>query len=64
MNDYLSAKGVNIMNEESSTYVNGISDDGSPLTDEYLPGPIQVLLHWIILLISTIATFFSKKSEG
>ncbi len=53
-----------MMNEESSTYVDGISDDGSPMTDEYLPGPIQVLLHWIILLISTIATFFGKKSEG
>ncbi len=51
------------MNEESSTYVDGISDDGSPMTDEYLPGPVQVLLHWLILIFSTIMTFFQKKSE-
>ena len=42
------------MNEESSTYVNGISDDGSPLTDEYLPGPVQVLLHWLMWILIRI----------
>ena len=50
------------MSEESSTYVNGISDDGSPLYDEYLPGPIQVLVEWLILIVSTLITFFQRKS--
>ena len=54
------------MNEESSTYVDGISDDGSPMTDEYLPGPVQVLLHWLILLVSTLLTYLGlkQKEEG
>ena len=50
------------MREESSTYVNGISDDGSPLYDEYLPGPIQVLVEWLILIFTTIVTYFQRKS--
>ena len=51
------------MNDESTTRVPGIAEDGSPVYDEYLPGPIQVLVEWIILLISTILTYFKKKSE-
>ena len=51
------------MNEESSTYVDGISDDGSPLYDEYLPGPIQALVEWIILLISTLIDFLQRKGD-
>ena len=50
------------MNEESSTYnEQGYSSDGSPLYDEYLPGPVQVLVEWLILLISTIWTYFQRK---
>ena len=51
------------MNEESSTYKDGIADDGSPIYDEYLPGPIQVLVEWLILIFSTLVQFFSSKSE-
>ena len=51
------------MNEETSTYKNGIADDGSPMYDEYLPGPIQVLVEWLILIISTLFSFLKKKSE-
>ena len=50
------------MNEETSTYKNGIADDGSPMYDEYLPGPIQVLVEWLLLIISTIVTFFQRQS--
>ena len=50
------------MFEESSTYnEQGIASDGSPLYDEYLPGPIQVLVEWLILIISTILTYFQRK---
>ena len=50
------------MNEESSTYnEQGLADDGSPLYDEYLPGPIQALVEWIILLISTLFSFLQRK---
>ena len=53
------------MFEESSTYNNqGMSDDGSPLYDEYLPGPVQVLVEWLILIISTILTYFKRKEEA
>ena len=51
------------MNEEPTTYNNGIADDGSPMYDEYLPGPIQVLVEWLILIISTLFSFLKKKSE-
>ena len=30
---------------------------------EILPGAIQVLIEWIILLIGTIGTFFKKMQE-
>ncbi len=50
------------MFEESSTYNDqGVSSDGSPLYDEYLPGPVQVLVEWLILIISTIWTYFQRK---
>ena len=50
------------MNEESSTSNDkGYADDGSPIYDEYLPGPIQVLVEWLILIISTIWTYFQRK---
>ena len=52
------------MFEESSTYNDqGFSDDGSPLYDEYLPGPIQVLVEWLILIVSTLLTYFKGKEE-
>ena len=52
------------MKEETSTYnQQGISSDGSPYYDEYLPGPVQVLVEWLILIISTLLTFFQRKSE-
>ncbi len=50
------------MNEEVSTNAYGIAADGSPAYDQYLPGPIQVLVEWIILIISTLVSFFQKKS--
>ena len=51
------------MKEETSTYnQQGFSSDGSPLYDEYLPGPVQVLIQWLILIFSTIVNFFQKKS--
>ena len=51
------------MNEETSSYnQQGLSDDGSPLYDEYLPGPVQVLIEWLILIVSTLITFFQRKS--
>ena len=53
------------MNEESSSYnEQGVSSDGSPLYDEYLPGPVQVLVEWLILIISTILTYFKRKEEA
>ncbi|MBQ6065986.1 MAG: hypothetical protein IJK89_04115 [Clostridia bacterium] len=52
------------MSEESSTYnEQGVSSDGSPLYDEYLPGPIQVLVEWLILIVSTLWTFFQRKGN-
>lgn len=63
MYDYLYERGI-IMTEESSTYnEQGISSDGSPLYDEYLPGPIQALVEWLILIISTLLTYFQRTSE-
>ncbi len=50
------------MNEEVSTNANGIAADGSPAYDKYLPGPVQVLVEWLILIISTLVTFFQRKS--
>lgn len=51
------------MNEESSTYnEQGLATDGSPLYDEYLPGPVQVLIEWLILIVSTLITFFQRRS--
>lgn len=35
--------------------------EGEPVYDEYLPGPIQALVEWILLLISTLFTFFKNK---
>ena len=29
-----------------------------------LPGGVQVLIDWVILLISTLVSFFTKKSGG
>lgn len=28
---------------------------------EYVPGPIQALISWLILAVSTIITYFKKK---
>ena len=50
------------MNEELSTNEFGVASDGSPHYDQYLPGPIQVLVNWLILIFSTIATFFKRKN--
>lgn len=44
-------------NEETTIFI----DDG-PSYDEYLPGPIQALVSWIILIISTLIGFFNAKS--
>ena len=44
------------MKDEPTTY-----NDGSPIYDEYLPGPIQVLVEWLILIFSTIMTYFQRK---
>ena len=58
-------KGVSVMFEESSTYNDqGYSSDGSPLYDEYVPGPVSVLIEWLILIISTILTYFQRKDNG
>lgn len=52
-------------NEELSTNDYGFAADGSPAYDKYLPGPIQVLVEWLLLIISTIVTYFQRKSaEG
>ena len=52
------------MNEESSTYNDqGFADDGSPIYDEYLPGPIQVLVEWLILIVSTLWTFLQRRGD-
>lgn len=52
------------MKEESSTYnEQGISSDGSPYYDEYLPGPIQVLVEWLILIVSTLLTYLQRSSD-
>ena len=29
-----------------------------------LPGGVQVLIDWVILLISTLVSFFTKKKGG
>ena len=52
------------MFEESSSYNDqGISSDGSPLYDEYVPGPVSVLIEWLILIISTLLTYFQRKEN-
>ena len=43
-------------NEETTIFI----DDG-PSYDEYLPGPIQALVSWIILIISTLFGFLKAK---
>ena len=30
---------------------------------EMLPGAVQVLISWLILVVSTIGTFFKKMQE-
>ena len=30
---------------------------------EFLPGAVQVLINWLIMIIGTIGTFFKKKQE-
>lgn len=30
---------------------------------EYIPGPIQVLIDWLILIITTIGGYFEKMKE-
>ncbi len=30
---------------------------------EFLPGAVQVLISWLILIVSTITTYFRKKEE-
>ena len=30
---------------------------------EFLPGAVQVLISWLILVIGTIGTYFKKKEE-
>ena len=30
---------------------------------EYIPGAVQVLISWLILLISTVTTYFKKTDE-
>lgn len=37
--------------------------EGKPDYDAYLPGPVQVLVEWLILLFSTLMTFFKRKNE-
>lgn len=31
---------------------------------EMLPGAVQVLISWLILIIGTISTYFKKQQEG
>lgn len=35
--------------------------EGKPVYDEYLPDPIQALVEWILLIISTLVSFFKNK---
>lgn len=35
--------------------------EGKPSYDEYLPGPVQVLVEWLLLIISTLVSFFKNK---
>ena len=51
------------MNEENTELNNEIVLEDKPYYDEFLPGPIQVLVEWIILLISTLVSFLSGKEE-
>lgn len=37
--------------------------EGKPDYDAYLPGPVQVLVEWLILLFTTLMTFFKRKNE-
>ena len=30
---------------------------------EYIPGAVQVLISWLILLVSTVTTYFKKTDE-
>ena len=30
---------------------------------EYVPGAVQVLISWLLLLIGTISTYLNKKDE-
>ena len=47
------------MENEDITTFEGV--DGKPAYDAYLPGPIQVLVEWILLLLSTLFSFLAKK---
>ncbi len=31
---------------------------------DMLPGPIRVILDWLIMIMGTIFTFLAKKDEG
>lgn len=35
--------------------------EGKPVYDQYLPDAVQVLVEWILLLISTLVSFFKAK---
>ncbi len=35
--------------------------EGEPAYDEYLPGPIQALVEWLLLIISTLVSFFQNR---
>lgn len=35
--------------------------EGKPAYDDYLPGFAQVLIEWIILIVSTLVDFFKGK---
>lgn len=47
------------MNEETTRPYDEV--EGKPAYDEYLPDPIQALVEWILLLISTLISFFKAK---
>ena len=47
------------MNEETTRPYDEV--EGKPYYDNFLPDAIQVLVEWILLIISTLTSFFKAK---
>lgn len=48
--------------DETTTFTN-YSDNSKPPYDQYLPGAVQVLVKWLLLIVTTIIGFFQNREQ-